>query len=439
MDDQKDQSFIDNIIQTVKDNGEYFVPIKGTKKSWDDYQQSKDPMDLIATIASGIGDVALIGGPVAGVFKGIGYGTRAANLASKAGKLGKVAKTWDESAKAAKSAGNIKKASRLQRGSAEAAHRSKLLTEDAQLARGSRNSHFRSLPLYGITYYDSRLPAQGSKRLKSMNKVKKVTPSNGDLVKKRTEPFLYNNFQKKDGGTVKKLISKHQYGNPIERQDNTSVKQGKKRDLTKEQYLYYINLINKAFPTTFEQIKQNLINRGILSGENDYSVPVGHLGDGYRSVTVSPDVNYGPYDLPQLIINGWGRTLDPEYSEDKWKDIARKTIQNDSTLSLSDASKYMWALNHPEFKLHPMLRSMATPIQPGPWDRVLYTSGEYEGYLPSDNPKYGGEGIISWDWDYPARSTTYKTTKYPPEEWNQKEHLYNWLDKFYNRKNGLNK
>ena len=88
----------------------------------------------------------------------------------------------------------------------------------------------------------------------------------------------------------------------------------------------------------------------------------------------------------------------------------------------------MWALDHPEFKLHPMFRSMATPIQPGPWNRVLYTSGEYEGYLPSDNPKYGGNGTMSYDWDYPSRSVTYKTTKYPPEDWHNKEQKCTSLD-----------
>ena len=236
-------------------------------------------------------------------------------------------------------------------------------------------------------------------------------------------------------------VSKYQYGKPIEKSDNLNISiKSPKRNLDREMYYYYNNLINKAFPVTFEDFKQKLINTGVLPIQDEYSVPVGHLGDGYRSVVVSPEVQYGPYDLPQLTINGWGRTLDPEYpDEEQWKDIARKTIQNDSTLSLSDATKYMWALDHPEFKLHPMFRSMATPIQPGPWNRVLYTSGEYEGYLPSDNPKYGGNGTMSYDWDYPSRSVTYKTTKYPPEDWHNKEHLYNWLDKFYNRKNGINK
>ena len=235
-----------------------------------------------------------------------------------------------------------------------------------------------------------------------------------------------------------KLIKKYQYGKTIERQDNTNSKVNK-RNLPKEQYNYYNTIINRAFPTTFEKIKSNLVNKGILKEENSYSIPVGHLGDGYRSITVLPEVKYGPYDLPQITINGWGRTIEPEYSEEEWRDIARKTIQNDATLPISDASRYMWAIDNPEFKLHPMLRSGATPIQPGPWDRILYTSGEYHGYLPSDNPKYGGEGIKQWDWDYPARSTTYKTTKYPPEDWHNKEHLYYWLDKFYNRMNGLNK
>lgn len=239
---------------------------------------------------------------------------------------------------------------------------------------------------------------------------------------------------------MKKLIKKYQYGKPVERQDKTNTtSKSSKRNINKEQYHYYTNLINKAFPVTFEDFREKLINAGILPTRGEYTVPVGHLGDGYHSVVIYPENQYGPYDLPEITINGWGRTVNPEYSEDEWKDIARKTIQNDTTLSLSDASRYMWAINHPEFKLHPMLREGATPIQPGPWDRVLYTSGEYQGYLPSDNPKYGGEGAISQDWEYPARTITYKTTKYPPEDWHNKEHLYHWLDKFYNRMNGLNK
>lgn len=245
---------------------------------------------------------------------------------------------------------------------------------------------------------------------------------------------------KKDGGTLKRLIAKHYGGKTIERQDGTKVNSKEpKRNLDKEQFEHYKGIVGKSFPVTFEDVRQDLINAGILPPKGEYSMPPGHLGDGYQSITISPEIKYGPYDLPQVTVNGWGRTLDPEYSEEEWKNIARKTIQNDTTLSLADASRYMWALEHPEFKLHPMFRPGATPIQPGPWDRVLYTSGEYEGYLPSDNPKYGGEGKISWDWDYPARSITYKTTKYPPEDWNNKKHLYYWLDKFYNRMNGLNK
>lgn len=339
MNDQNDQSFIDNIIQTVKDNGEYFVPIKGTKKSWDDYQQSKDPMDLIATIASGIGDVALIGGPVAGVFKGIGYGTRAANLASKAGKLGKVAKTWDESAKAAKSAGNIKKASRLQRGSAEAAHRSKLLTEDAQLARGARNSHFRSLPLYGITYYDSRLPAQGSKRLKSMNKVEKVTPSNGDLVKKRTKPFLYNNFQKKDGGSIS-LIPKHQYGNSVSMQNP---EESVKLRFGQEYFTFPSTTLNEQQREFINKYNDKKYRGMFVSDEDEYNF--------YKAW----EQNFGPYEPSNSTYGGYytddsGNIKRANYDNGQWSVDTTKYKVYTTPLNYSKDNGYYFKVGNNTYK-----------------------------------------------------------------------------------------
>ena len=58
-------------------------------------------------------------------------------------------------------------------------------------------------------------PQKDTKQQNAKTQKKKATVSNGDLVKKRTEPFLYNNFQKKDGGTVKHLVPKHQEGNTV--------------------------------------------------------------------------------------------------------------------------------------------------------------------------------------------------------------------------------
>jgi len=98
----------------------------------------------------------------------------------------------------------------------------------------------------------------------------------------------------------------------------------------------------------------------------------------------------------------------------------------------------MWALNHPEFRVNPFLRSGSIPVQPGPWNRELITQVDYEGYLPSDNPKYGGSGEITYDYS-PSRVQTYQTRKYPPEDFNNKERLYRWLDRFYNIKNRLYK
>lgn len=278
--------------------------------------------------------------------------------------------------------------------------------------------------------------------LNAQNRLAEAYNRNGGNIKIGDEekPYLLPEVQilyRKNGGTMKKLISKHQHGNPIEKQDNTNVKQKKKRNLTKEQYSYYNSLINKAFPTTFEKIKQDLVNRSILPGENNYSVPVGYLGDGYRSVTVLPEVKYGPYDLPEMTVDGWGVTPDPEYSDDQWKKLAEKTVQNDTTLSQTDASKYMWALDHPEFHINPFMRYSSIPVQPGPWTRELRTSVDYEGYLPSDSPKYGGHGDVVYSEYQQPRVTTYKTTKYPPKDYNNKEHLYYWLDRFYNRKNGI--
>lgn len=48
-----------------------------------------------------------------------------------------------------------------------------------------------------------------------MKLIKKYQNGNEDLVKKRTEPFLYNNFQKKDGGIVNHIVPKHQEGNTV--------------------------------------------------------------------------------------------------------------------------------------------------------------------------------------------------------------------------------
>lgn len=238
---------------------------------------------------------------------------------------------------------------------------------------------------------------------------------------------------------MKKLIKKYQYGKPVERQDKTNTtSKSSKRNINKEQYHYYTNLINKAFPVTFEDFREQLINAGILPTRGEYTVPVGHLGDGYQSVVVTPEVQYGPYDLPEINVEGWGITQDPEYSDKEWRDLARKTVQNDTTLSLGDASRYMWALDNPEFNVHPLLRHMSIPVQPGPWNRKLVTNTYYQGYLPSDNPEYGGNGDITYGYEEP-RTQIYKTNKYPPEDYNNKKHLYFWLDRFYNRKNGLNK
>lgn len=236
-----------------------------------------------------------------------------------------------------------------------------------------------------------------------------------------------------------KLIKKYKHGKPVEKQDNTNIKdKSPRRNMDLEQYEYYKSLFNKAFPVTFEDFKQQLVNAGVLPTRGEYTVPVGHLGDGYQSVVVSPEVQYGPYDLPEMNVEGWGMTQEPEYSDKEWRDLARKTVQNDTTLSLTDASKYMWALDHPQFDIHPLMRHMAIPVQPGPWNRKLMTDVTYEGYLPSDNPKYGGSGNITYGYEEP-RTQIYETKKYPPEDYNNKKHLYFWLERFYNRKNGIDK
>lgn len=276
--------------------------------------------------------------------------------------------------------------------------------------------------------------------LDAQNRLAEAYNRNGGNIKIGDEekPYLLPEVQilyRKNGGAIKKLISKHQDGNPIERQDNTSAKQGKRRNLPKEQYSYYNNLINKAFPTTFEKIKQDLANRGILPGENNYSVPVGHLGDGYHSVEVTPDVQYGPYDLPEIAVSGWGYTPFPNYSDEEWMKAAKNTVQNDTTLSLSEASQYMWALNHPEFTIYPFRKQHTIPTQKGPWKRELYTAAEVDGYLPSENPQYGGTGNRFYYDTYPYKETTYLTTKYPPEDTNNTKRLYWILDKFYSKKN----
>jgi len=41
---------------------------------------------------------------------------------------------------------------------------------------------------------------------------------------------------------------------------------------------------------------------------------------------VSPEVKYGPYDLPEMNVEGWGITQDPKYSDEEWKNLAEKTI-----------------------------------------------------------------------------------------------------------------
>lgn len=151
---------------------------------------------------------------------------------------------------------------------------------------------------------------------------------------------------------------------------------------------------------------------------------------------------YGPYDLPELEVRGevWPRI--PEYSLEDWNKLVENIVLNDPTVSPEKAKEYIWVLNNLDYYNPPFERETKTPAGKGPWVADLDTWTSSSGYLPSDNPKYGGSGKqITEELSDPTWSghTTFKTNRYKPDDSHYKERLYYLLNTLVKYKNVIPK
>ena len=210
----------------VGDAASYMIPVYGT------YRSFKDAINDPSFTNWGLAGLSLLGDLGYGV--GIGAALKGAKASSAAAKayLG-VASNYERIA-----ADIAKEASKVSpKSSVRALKRADNLADDAigtwktaqdyraiaaiekqGIGRNIKNAGKiaagSSAAFKGPKAVDRASELDRNKRKSSTQKKtqKKATPSNGDLVKKRTEPFLYNNFQKRNGGTMKRLIPKHDEG-----------------------------------------------------------------------------------------------------------------------------------------------------------------------------------------------------------------------------------
>ena len=152
---------------------------------------------------------------------------------------------------------------------------------------------------------------------------------------------------------------------------------------------------------------------------------------------------YGPYDLPEIEVHGnvWPRI--PEYSLEDWNKLVENIVLNDPNISPKKAKEYIWALNNLDYYNPQYERDTMTPAGKGPWVADLDTWTYVYGYLPSDNPKYGGSGeqITDATFDNPSWNgyTTFKTNRYRPDDSYYKENLYDMLNTLVKYKNVIPK
>ena len=180
----------------IKEELTYLIPFVGTKKLWDRWKQDKSFENGIDLALSGVADLTI---PLAigGGIKALSMGPKIARIVKAADKTAAVGQRFAKGAKQAKAVRNTKRADRLSRGARAAAKKADDLRFQAENLRGAQGVYKLQtlLPVSGATY---------KHMIYERNK-----PSN--YVEKNNTK-IYNTFQKKDGGIMKKLMPKHQQG-----------------------------------------------------------------------------------------------------------------------------------------------------------------------------------------------------------------------------------
>lgn len=183
----------------IKDELTYIIPIVGTKKLYNRMKENpstENKVDFGLALAS---DLSLLFG-VGGWLKGASMAPRIARTVKVADQTANIGSKFAKGAKEANAVRNTTRAKRLTKGAKTAAKKADDLRFQAEELKGAQQIYKLQLaqPIAGATYkymiYDRNKPS--------------------NYVEKNNAK-VYNTFQKKAGGIMKKLIPKHQQGNRL--------------------------------------------------------------------------------------------------------------------------------------------------------------------------------------------------------------------------------